>query len=98
MRDSDSVRNFNDQYQKTEYCSLHSSEMDFQHRAGGKTGGGGVAGFSESNRDRKERLRKLALETIDLAKVPSRLMGIIWKLLSHFFSGSLLYEKPPWYL
>lgn len=44
-------------------------EMDFQHRAGGKTGGGGVAGWSESNRDRKERLRKLALETIDLAKV-----------------------------
>ena len=44
-------------------------DMDFQHRAGGKTGGGGVAGWSESNRDRKERLRKLALETIDLAKV-----------------------------
>jgi len=45
--------------------------MDFQHRAGGKTGGGGVASSSESNRDRKERLRKLALETIDLAKVDS---------------------------
>ena len=43
--------------------------MDFQHRAGAKTGGGGVAGWSESNRDRKERLRVLALETIDLNKV-----------------------------
>lgn len=43
--------------------------MDFQHRAGSKTGGGGVAGGSESSRDRKERLRKLALETIDLARV-----------------------------
>ena len=43
--------------------------MDFQHRAGSKTGGGGVAGWSESNRDRKERLRTLALETIDLNKV-----------------------------
>ena len=43
--------------------------MDFQHRAGSKTGGGGVAGWSESNRDRKERLRVLALETIDLNKV-----------------------------
>ena len=43
--------------------------MDFQHRAGAKTGGGGVASSSESSRDRKERLRKLALETIDLAKV-----------------------------
>ena len=43
--------------------------MDFQNRAGSKTGGGGVAGSSESSRDRKERLRKLALETIDLQKV-----------------------------
>nr|CAG4644252.1 EOG090X0C5N [Lepidurus arcticus] len=44
--------------------------MDFQHRAGGKTGTGGVASSSESNRDRRERLRQLALETIDLAKDP----------------------------
>jgi len=44
--------------------------MDFQNRAGGKTGGGGVASFSESNRDRRERLRQLALETIDLNKDP----------------------------
>lgn len=46
--------------------------MDFQHRAGGKTGGGGVASFSEANRDRRERLRQLALETIDLNKVSFR--------------------------
>lgn len=44
--------------------------MDFQNRAGGKTGGGGVASWSESNRDRRERLRQLALETIDLNKDP----------------------------
>ena len=43
--------------------------MDFQNRAGGKTGSGGVASWSESNRDRRERLRQLALETIDLNKV-----------------------------
>ena len=43
--------------------------MDFQHRAGGKTGSGGVASMSEANRDRRERLRQLALETIDLNKV-----------------------------
>ena len=49
--------------------ALHHFTMDFQNRAGSKTGGGGVAGQSESNRDRKERLRKLALETIDLQKV-----------------------------
>ena len=48
-------------------------KMDFQHRVGSKTGGGGVAGFSESSRDRKERLRRLALETIDLAKVYSHM-------------------------
>ncbi|KAB7493860.1 Splicing factor 3A subunit 2 [Armadillidium nasatum] len=44
--------------------------MDFQHRPGGKTGGGGQASWSESNRDRRERLRQLALETIDLNKDP----------------------------
>eukprot|EP00794_Sanderia_malayensis_P016564 gene16564-18243_t len=44
--------------------------MDFQNRVGSKTGGGGVASYSESNRDRRERLRQLALETIDLNKDP----------------------------
>lgn len=44
--------------------------MDFQHRAGGKTGVGGVASASDSNRDRRERLRQLALETINLSKDP----------------------------
>lgn len=44
--------------------------MDFQNRVGGKTGGGGVASWSETNRDRRERLRQLALETIDLNKDP----------------------------
>src|ERR1700690_3130917 len=44
--------------------------MDLQNRAGGKTGSGGVASWSESNRDRRERLRQLALETIDLNKDP----------------------------
>ncbi|ORX88617.1 hypothetical protein K493DRAFT_290373 [Basidiobolus meristosporus CBS 931.73] len=44
--------------------------MDFQNRAGSKPGSAGVAGHSESNVDRRERLRKLALETIDLAKDP----------------------------
>jgi len=44
--------------------------MDFQHRAGGKTGMGGVASASETNADRRERLRQLALETIDIFKDP----------------------------
>jgi len=45
-------------------------EMDFQNRVGSKTGGGGPASASESNRDRRERLAALAAETIDLAKDP----------------------------
>jgi len=44
--------------------------MDFQNRVGSKTGGGGQASYSESNRDRRERLAALAAETIDLAKDP----------------------------
>ena len=48
--------------------------MDFQNRAGGKTGMGGVASASETNRDRRERLRQLALETIDLNKVGKRML------------------------
>ena len=40
--------------------------MDFQNRVGSKTGGGGPAGWSESNRDRKERLKKLALRLLTL--------------------------------
>lgn len=44
--------------------------MDFQHREGGKTGTGGLLSASESNAERRERLRKLAMETIDLSKDP----------------------------
>lgn len=44
--------------------------MDYQNRAGSKFGGGGVASQSATNADRRERLRKLALETIDLEKDP----------------------------
>lgn len=44
--------------------------MDFQNRPGGKTGTFGVASAQSEATDRRERLRKLALETIDLAKDP----------------------------
>lgn len=44
--------------------------MDYQNRVGSKFGGGGVASQSATNADRRERLRKLALETIDLDKDP----------------------------
>ena len=36
----------------------------------GKTGGGGAASAQQESMDRRERLRKLALETIDLNKDP----------------------------
>jgi splicing factor 3A subunit 2 len=41
--------------------------IDFQHREGSKIGSGGM--LSESQ-ERRERLRKLALETIDITKDP----------------------------
>jgi splicing factor 3A subunit 2 len=49
---------------------LSKTIADHQNRAGANKGGGGVAGSSESAIDRRERLRKLAMETIDLAKDP----------------------------
>ena len=62
--------------------------MDFQNRVGSKTGGGGVASWSESNRDRRERLRQLALETIDLNKVKmglKHLGPIEYEIMNCFF-------------
>lgn len=44
--------------------------IDFQHRGGAKTGGGAPATWTDINVDRRERLRQLALETIDLQKDP----------------------------
>lgn len=44
--------------------------IDRQNRVGSKFGGGGVSSGQQSERERKERLRQLALETVDLAKDP----------------------------
>ena len=44
--------------------------MDRQNRVGSKFGGGGVSSAQQSERERKERLKQLALESIDLAKDP----------------------------
>ena len=44
--------------------------IDRQNRVGSKFGGGGVSSAQHSERERKERLRQLALETVDLAKDP----------------------------
>ena len=47
-----------------------TATMAYEGRVGSRFGGGGVASHSVSNQDRRERLRKLALETIDLDKDP----------------------------
>jgi hypothetical protein len=47
-----------------------SGGIDFQHREGGKTGSGGQLSEAQAALERKERLRKLALETIDITKDP----------------------------
>eukprot|EP00947_MAST-08B_sp_MAST-8B-sp1_P002154 g2154.t1 len=44
--------------------------MDMQNRVGSKFGGGGVASSQNEAIARRERLRKLAMETIDLEKDP----------------------------
>lgn len=44
--------------------------MDYQNRVGHKLGSGAPATWQEVNLERKERLRRLALETIDLNKDP----------------------------
>lgn len=43
--------------------------MDFQNRGGAKPGGVGDRSAQQEGVERKERLRKLAMETIDLSKV-----------------------------
>jgi splicing factor 3A subunit 2 len=44
--------------------------MSFEGRGGSKVGAGGLASASQTALDRRERLRRLALETIDLSKDP----------------------------
>jgi splicing factor 3A subunit 2 len=44
--------------------------IDFQHRDGSKIGSGGQLSESQAAVERRERLRKLALETIDITKDP----------------------------
>jgi splicing factor 3A subunit 2 len=44
--------------------------MDMQNRAGAKAGGGGIASQAMINAERRERQRRLAMETTDIAKDP----------------------------
>lgn len=51
-------------------CLRLRGGIDFQHREGSKFGGGGVMSEGQAAVDRRERLRKLAQETVDLNKDP----------------------------
>ena len=69
------------------YVIFRTNDIDYQNRAGNK--GAGIASASEAAIDRRERLRRLAMETIDISKVCSpcdqltstrihTFYGIIW--------------------
>ena len=62
-------------YIKEDGCSIRINlrimgGIDFQHREGSKIGSGGQLSESQAAIERRERLRKLALETTDLSKDP----------------------------
>jgi len=44
--------------------------MDMQNRPGGRTGSGPMASAADANVERRERLKQLAMEIIDLQKDP----------------------------
>jgi splicing factor 3A subunit 2 len=44
--------------------------MDMQNRPGAKTGSGGMASSSEANIERRDRLRRLHIETADVSNDP----------------------------
>lgn len=54
--------------------------MDQQHRVGHKTGSGQPASAQDMALDRKERLRRLALETVDLSKDPYMFRNHVGKI------------------
>jgi splicing factor 3A subunit 2 len=63
----------NNRYNTSHYLSFRVpilGGIDRQNRVGSKFGGGGVSSGQNAERERKERLKKLALESIDLAKDP----------------------------
>jgi splicing factor 3A subunit 2 len=67
--------NFQEEISSLDLCFLSlklkiNGGIDFQHREGSKIGGGGHLSESQAAVERRERLRKLALETIDISKDP----------------------------
>ena len=74
--------------------------VDYQNRAGNK--GAGIANASDAAIDRRERLRRLAMETIDISKVRRLYAPSTWSrgvgssiedaFLLLFFSSFLVME------
>jgi splicing factor 3A subunit 2 len=66
-------KDYSSHYNSSHYLSFRVpilGGIDRQNRVGSKFGGGGVSTGQNAERERKERLKKLALESIDLAKDP----------------------------
>lgn len=66
---SDSLQQHQQQHSVSLRLRLRGG-VDRQNRVGSKFGGGGVSSAQNADRERKERLKQLALESIDLAKDP----------------------------
>lgn len=73
LKSGDSMEQYDDRLQDGSVLEMKIAlpgGIDFQHREGSKIGSGGQLSESQAALDRKERLRKLALETIDISKDP----------------------------
>ena len=52
------------------YNNIYRIMTDRQHRPGARIGSVGVSSYEDANVERKERVRRLAMETIDISKDP----------------------------
>lgn len=57
-------------YLKHSYKHFAISMVDRQNRPGARIGNVGVSSYEDANVDRRDRLRKLAMEHIDISKDP----------------------------
>ena len=72
--------------------------MDFQNRGGAKTGSGAPMSADQAQLDHRERLRRLALETVDIKKVRFICEDATDPQWPSFWllSGPVYLQKPHW--